>query len=416
MAFRGYFALGGQEIANSSRVVDHLNPPLPVDDEAPSPFCDCSLKTPYDDSWTGLRAALGDDPYVIPNAPWYTPAHPQSAEFAGVWVMDVKGLDAVPVERTISEVICAGGAAGPPRDATKEITFSALIVACTNAGAEFGLKWLNCQLRAMAHRGTTELTYYQAHPEDTAAVAATLKRRLTGVVLTSSATVSELAGKGGGHRHRQANVYRVEFTLVALHPYAYADPVTVPVVWDTEGSEAISWVHAPDCSTPGACNTPILYNADCTPEVIPITAAPVPSCGGCLPVCDIERKVFELPTALTVCDETAVTTRITNNGPDNLTVNFYWQPCGSVDICDRVHPLQISGLPAGVTAVADSIGARPYVEVGGQRQRQVGIISTATGQPWQPMVIDRMDCWELVAETTDTADFDVELILSDRES
>lgn len=414
MTFRGYFALDGVEIANSSRVVAHLTPPTPTAD-TPTPTCECAeLSVQYDDTWTGLAAALGDGPYEITNSPWYTPAIPQSAEFLGVWVMDVQGLDAVLVRQEVIEAMCGGGAAGPLRDLPREVTFSVLIIACTNAGVRFGLNWLSCQLRTAA-RNTVEMQYYGAHPEDTAATPASLARRVPQMVLTQNPQVQEVGGKGGSNRHRQASLYRAEFKLTALNPYIYGPAVSVPVVWDSSANEAIEWVHAPDCQTPADCDIPVLFNADCVPEVIDVRSAPVPECGGCLPVCEVDRRVYQLDSAITACDETAVTVRVTNTGPDPLTVRMFWQPCGSTDVCDQVHPLQVSGLPEDVVAVADSVEGRAYVEVGGNRTAQVGIITTQTGAPWTPIVIDHGLCWELVAESTPGVTYTVELVLADRE-
>lgn len=414
MAFRGYFALDGVEIANSSRVVAHLTRAAPVAD-TPAPTCVCDdLRVGYDDTWTGLPAALGDGPYDVTTAPWYSPALPQSAEFLGVWVMDVQGLDSVFIRQEILEAMCGGGAPGPARNLAREVTFSVLIVACTNAGARFGLGWLSCQLR-MALRGTVEMQFYGAHPEDTAATPASLVRRAPQVVLTQNVAVTELGGKGGAARHRQASMFRAEFKLTALNPYIYGPAVSVPVVWDTSGSEDIEWVHAPDCQSPADCDIPVLFNADCVPETITVSAAPVPECGGCLPVCEVDVRTFQLDSAITGCDETAVTVRVTNTGPDPLTVRMFWRPCGSTDVCDQVHQLQISGLPEDAVAVADSVEGRAYAEVASVRTPQVGIVSTQTGAPWTPIVIDRALCWELVAESTPGATYTVELVLSDRE-
>src|SRR5690606_28197505 len=133
--------------------------------------CSCEITVPYDDSWTGLEAALGDGPYVLTNAPWYDASKPESVEFAGVWVMDVTGFDTVPTQRDVGEAICAGGVPGPARDASRKLTFSALVVACTNAGARYGLNWLSCVLRQANVRGGVDLIFYKAHPEDTTAAA-----------------------------------------------------------------------------------------------------------------------------------------------------------------------------------------------------------------------------------------------------
>lgn len=408
--FRGWMAIDGAEVANSSRVITHMTTDGMM-------ACQCNITIPYDDSWTGLEAEIGGGPYEISNAPWYDPARPESAEFAGVWLMNADGFDTIAMSRDIAESICAGGSAGVARDTTQQFTFSALVVACTNAGARYGINWLSCRLRAANARGGVVMDYYKAHPQDTAAPPASLRRARHGVVLTSAPTVVELSGKGGSERHRQASVFRVEWEMVALNPYAYGTKQVVPVVWDSVAEESIEWAHAPNCEDTGACDLPTIYNADCIPPDLPIAAAVPPSCGGCLPLCAIERRVVAITDLPGTCDVTTVSVRVINEDPvENLTVIMYWQPCGSTEACDRVYPLQVSGLPPGVIAVADSITGRPYADVGGVPHRQVGIVGTPSGAPWRRTLLETSGCWELVAESAPGALYSVTVELQERDS
>ena len=418
MPFRGWFLLDGQEMANSSRLISHMVPGTPTRDDQVSPMmeCACEITIPYDDSWTGLQDAVGDAPYVIANAPWYSPARPESSEFAGVWVMDVTGMDSVPVEREIQEAVCAGGVASRHRDTSRTITFSALVVACTNAGARYGMDWLNCILRLSRAPGGVDLQYYRAHPEDTAADPLTLRRNMYGLVLTQAPTVVDTAGHGRGDRHRQASIFRVEWEMVATNPYAYGSSVATVVTWDTIADESITWAHAPDCADSTSCSLPTVYNAACIPPEVIIEAASVPNCGGCLPVCSIERRTWEMPTIIGACDDTAVTLRVTNNAEDPLTVIMYWQPCGSTDACDRVGAIQISGLGTDYTVVAHSVTGRPYIEFDNQALRQVGVVSTPSGRPWASTLLESMMCWELVAEAAPGSDYTVTVETRDRDA
>lgn len=416
--FRGWFLLNGQELANTSRLLAHLVPAAPtIDGAAVSPMeCACDIRAVYDDSWPGLRAAVGDSPYIMTNAPWYNAARPESAEFAGVWVMEVNGNDSVPVARDVSDSVCAGGVPSRARDTAKTLTFSALIVACSNAGARYGLDWLNCTLRQANARGGVDLDFYTAHPDGTAASDALLRRTLYGVVLTTAPHVAEVSGKGGSARHRQASIFRVEWEMVASNPYAYGASNVYAVSWATTANESIEWAHAPDCEDNASCSLPTVYNADCIPETVPISAASIPTCGGCLPICSIERRTWELPTTMGLCDDVVATLRVTNEGVDPLTVILWWQPCGSTDPCERVSPIQVSGLPAANTVVADSINGRPYVLVGTTPHRQVGIVSTPNGAPWKPTLLESMMCWELVAEAAPGSTYTVVVELRDRDA
>lgn len=416
--FRGWLAVNGEELANSSRLVAHLTPGAPAYDgaEATGMPCACDIKVPYDDTWPGLEGALNNGPYVITSAPWFDASKPESREFAGVWLMEVSGFDTVPVQRDVSEAICAGGVASWARDTSRSVTFSALIVACSNAGARYGLNWLSCLLRQSNTRGGVDLAFYRSHPSGSNVSPVSQLRTAYGAVLTSAPTVSEVAGKGGSHRHRQASIFRVDWEMVCTNPYLYGGVQTQVVGWDTTIEESITWAHAPDCEDTQSCDLPTIYNAECAPPIIELEAAQIPVCGGCLPLCSIERRTWELVGPSSLCEETTVTVRVDNTGESPLTVNFYWRPCGSDEQCDRVSPMTVSGLPAGMAVVADSITGRPYIDNDGERQRQVGIITTPSGAPWRPTMLDTMMCWELVAESAPGASYTVIVELRDRDS
>lgn len=433
MAYRGFFSLDGEELLNSAWAVSHLSRRVPVTDSVfvGSSVCKCANMTlQYDDTWdsgAGYDGFLpGDLPggfpgapgavLAIEDAPWYSPAEPASAEFMGFWVMDVRGLDTVTVQRDVSELLGPGGLAGPRHDATRQIDFTVLVLGCTNAGQRYGINWLSCQLRRTERNGAV-LGFLDAHPGGSAVSPGSLLRTANKTVLTSSVKVVDFFGRDGSRRNRQAASARAEFQLTALDPYLYGPETLISVEWDTVGMEAIEWVHQPDCDNPSDCDPVVLYNPNCLPTIIDLSPAPVPVCGGCLPICGIEVRTFEVPLPFTVCGDTVVSYRVVNNSDAEVTANFYWRPCGSTDICDRFGSLQIASLPAGATVVADSVGGRPYAISDGQRIRTVGIVTTPTGAPWTPLVLDdTLMCWELVAETSQNADFSVELIAQRRDS
>lgn len=479
MAFRGYFALDGVEFANSSRVADHLGLVLPTRDlsvfgggdyscglvEDPgwpglaqipassvsagtglvtipdgsrrydeglievgdqcwdlSRLCgSCSTQLLYDDSWPGLAAMLGDTLYRVELAPWYTTRAPESGEFGGVWVMEAKGFGPAPVDRPVTEMSGSGAAAGVSRDKSRVLQFEALLIACTNAGLEYGLEWLTTLLRSTNRKTDAVLRYLAAHPSISAAEPAGLIRELHGVVLTQEPQVSESIS-ARARQYEQATMYRVQFQLTALQPYAYAPVVREPVVWDTIELQPIEWVHAADCPAPADCtDMPLLFSTDdtCNPQPIPVVAEPPPSCGGCMPVCEVDTHVFEVPTMDYAyrSQETVVTMEVVNNGERGLTIQAYWRRCTVDAGCDNnVWPVQINGLPPVSVLTLDGIRGRYWVFYDGAKRRAANIVSTPSGGPWRPPVIDRRECWELVVVAPGDADFDVTLYLADREA
>lgn len=477
MAFRGYFALNGTEIANSSRVVAHVGADTPTSDIgllranencSPTPIAPgrllgqptdtqvaiapgrllgtipdgtrlygpglgvigdcwtpdnlcfgCREMIGYDDSWEGLAAFLSDPLYRPELAPWYTTRVPESAEFGGVWVMDVKGLDTTPGERQVTEMAGDGGAAGPYRDTSRKVTFDAVLIACSNAGLTYGLQWLNCQLRETTTRSDSTLRFMAAHPSGSAADPASLVREVHGVVLTQEVQIQDAINAGHGE-NRQATMYRVTWELTVTRPHAYHPPIDLDVAWDTIAVEPIKWVHAADCTVPESCvDMPVLYSTECVPERIDVVTSPPPSCGGCLPVCAVVTHVYEVPTFdyPLRCAQTVATLRIKNNAVRGLTLRGYWRRCNALAGCDDERfPFQVAGLPPTAELVLDGISKTYWANYGGRKRRPWGIVGTPNGSPWRPAIIDRALCWELVIVADNDADFDVSLSLADREA
>lgn len=380
----------------------------------------CRSHISYDDSWPGLREYLLDPTYRPELAPWYSTRAPESAEFTGIWVFDVKGGGPANVQRPITETTGSGSVAGPVRDASRVFQFDALLLACTNAGLEYGLSWLACQLRDTNLRTDSVLQFFTAHPSHTAADPATLIREAHGVVLTKAPEITQELS-ASSKRNQQATMYRVSWELTVTVPYLYLPPVNLDVEWDAITVSPIQWVHAADCKTPEKCaEMPVLFSTDCEPEQIELVVSPPPSCGGCMPVCAVEEYVYRVPTwdNFVRCRDTAVNIAVTNTGARPLTIQCYWRKCNSDDVgCeDNLFPLQVSGLVPSATLNLDAISGRYWAELDGIKRRPVGIVNTPNGAPWQPPVIDRGDCWEFVVVSPGDTDFDVSMVLADREA
>jgi hypothetical protein len=479
MPFRGYFALNGTEIVNNSRVIAHLARETPTDDFVfnltgegdcsqtinpddpglallssssvdlgnglatpgngsrlydpglaevttcwpPSDFCGCRKQVQYDDSWPGLQEWLGDTIYRVELAPWYNTRMPESAEFGGIWVMDAKGFGPLTISRAVTENIGSGATAGPNRDTSRKLTFDALLLACTNAGLEYGLQWLACELRGTKDVTNSTLTYFTAHPNFTAANPGTLIRDLHGVVMTAAPTITAQS-QSGSRPYRQADMYRVSFELTVLNPYVFLPIIDLGTVsWETIGIEPITWAHAPMCVQPASCDPmPVLFSDTCPPEVVNVgTNTPPPVCGGCLPVCAIDRYTYAIPRLNEYparCTTTAATVTITNTDPFNsLTVQGYWKLCDDSEECgDDQYPVQIAGLPANAAITLDAVSGMFWAKRGRITYIPVGIVSTPNGAPWVAPVIDRTQCWQFVVVAPEAVNFEVDIALADREA
>ena len=475
MAFRGWFALNGVEIANSSRVATHLGAEVPTRDLGMfASAADCSLDlmpgftglytipptsveiapgrfsppdgsrllTPglftvgdcwdisnlcstchtmiaYDDTWPGLPAMLGDTVYRPEIAPWYTEEVPESGEFGGVWVMDVTGLGPLQTQRDITELAGDGAAAGPSRAPARAVTFDAVLFACTNAGLEYGMQWLASLLRVTTERTDSVLSYLAAHPGHSAVDPAHLVREAHGVVLTSGPSVRE-SFNTSKVQNQQATVYRVSWELTVTRPHSYAPPVALDVEWDEVALQPVEWIHAADCREPADCSDmPVMFSTECELEEIEVVTSPPPSCGGCMPVCGVEQRVYTVPTF----DQpqrgtpTAVSMVIRNTGGEPLTMTGHWRVCSGDELCsDERWPVQVSGLPPATELHLDAISGRYWTVYDNRRHRPVGIVGTRTGAPWRPPLIDRATCWEFVTTSAPGVTYEVSMVLADREA
>lgn len=415
--FRGWLEIGGEEIANTSRLISHATLAPENDLTLAAAACSSPCRVDfigYDDSWPGLRAFLGDASYTISNAPWYSAGIPQSAEFLGVWVMNVTGDGPTPVDRTVNPAICPGGIATPHRDASRTITVEAVLVGCTNPGVQYGLEWLACQLDPAKEYFGTTLDYLLAHPENSAAVPATLRRTMNRVVLTREPRITKTYNSGGPNR--QGNMVAIDWEMSVLDPYVYGPATTETVVWDDTDIEGITWVHPPNCEDASICDVvPTLGSTLCVPNIIDITPALPTVCAGCIPVCSVETRTFILPNATGVfCRDQVYSFTITADPGNDVNADFWLRPCGATDVCDKSNYLSLAGLPAGATVVADSILGQTYGVVAGQNVQQVGIVYTPSGAPWSSAVVDGSTCWELVAQHEPGLDYTIEVTVRGR--
>lgn len=379
----------------------------------------CHINVTYDDTWTGLADWLGDYPYRPELAPWYTAELPESGEFGGVWLMDVTGLDTTPVERPVTQMAGSGATAGPYRDRSRTVSFDALLVGCTSAGVQYGLQWLTCLLRDTTTGTESVLRYLSAHPGHSGVDPDLLVRDAHGVVLTTAPEIKEQVA-GGARRNQAATMYRVTWEMEILSPYAYLPRVSYPVDWDEVTSQPVNWLHAADCVRPDTCEEmPVMFSSDCIPEEIEVVVTPPPVCGGCLPVSGVDIYSYRVPTMTYPfrCRDTAVTTTIANLGEGSLSLQAFWRVCGTDIRCeDNRFPLQVAGLPPATSLVLDGITGRYWIVYDERRYHPVGVVGTPTGAPWRPPLVDRQTCWDFIVQTSDTAEFTVELDLYDREA
>lgn len=138
MAWEGYHTYAGQEFINVARTEAYATG---------APW--------FRPSGTGsyLGAMLADDAYVSPlvdNAPWADPDQPSSYEFWGLYPLDIAGIEDATVSSTVIESTADGGVAGRVRRGTKTVVYNCLLLAGSDCGADYGVKWLRALLNGSA--------------------------------------------------------------------------------------------------------------------------------------------------------------------------------------------------------------------------------------------------------------------------
>lgn len=163
---------------------------------------------------------FGETPFGIKTyedigaAPWYDEDHEPSKEFAGVIPLSVMGLDESTLSRTPTEYITDGGNNGRARNATLPLVANFVVVASTERGAEFGLKWLTRILRSGGEQGVcsgTTLRYFQYGSPGSPIV----HRR--DVSMSRAPSVTRKTNR------KCSATWMVTFTLTAADPYEYGE-------------------------------------------------------------------------------------------------------------------------------------------------------------------------------------------------
>jgi hypothetical protein len=206
MGYEGYVNYDGTEVVNHSRTVQ-LARALGVTTVVVPPS-----RVNWIDGLVG-GAAYG----AIANAPWYDAAVPASAEFAGMFVMRIDGLDDSTMQSTVVEYVTDGGHSGRPRATTQSLVFDARLVASTERGAEFGKRWIARRLsqqQSGVFCSGADMSYFRL-----SGVSGNEKVHRRDVRLTRGLSITKKV------RRSCSSVWWTTFTMTAADPYEYGEEV-----------------------------------------------------------------------------------------------------------------------------------------------------------------------------------------------
>jgi hypothetical protein len=356
---------------------------------------------------------LGDEPYTNPaddEAPWYDPDEPASGEFFGFYPLSIGGLEGSSRASAVTESTSDGGVPGRVRHATKAVVFAGALLAATERGAEYGMRWLRrATLGAVCSRDLitehalgSEMRFLAYDPtytpvEAPEAALVPLVRLLRRVAVNNGPTVlAKRALTCGGA------VWQVSFTAVAGIPFEFGLPKAIiqgymdPTVTDP-------WVPG---ITPGTHDTvstafeevdcgqdlyePI-YDPLCPALLVPPPPPSVPL--GCFVVpTDWDRRAISVPAELVpLWGEVAPV--VTVNAPlagdvRNARIRFYEDPNGDFnpdeDPCAFLADMVVSYVPAGASLTVDAATQEVYVITSiGERRRADSLVFGTDSAPFE---------------------------------
>lgn len=380
MALEWWLGYGSTEVANSARLEAYLQSiGSPLDSTT---VCGCET---FDAVLVGAPG-----PYTTPaedGAPWYDPNVVESADFAGLMVLSVDGLDDHPVERGVTRSAAGSAALGPARELPRTVTVTAVLLGATCCAVAYGLRWLASALEGCTGLrcrcvgrgcGSASLTLYNCCPaefEDPEVFAANHRRTLRRTALVEGPRVIARAGTGcGGSGGCSAGgeLLTVEFVLTAATPWLWTDPVPVveiPVPAD-DGTECIVWcVHR----NPLAPVDPVCMELGetCAPGAVSVEMSEA-ACGGSvvwpdrdeldLP-CDLTCRLAVCPDMDALCGDPTCRIPTPPIAPPPETCY-----CDAIAVTAEYLDLDLSGRPAW-------FGAAPLitVEAGSQDLRRLTV-------------------------------------------
>lgn len=443
MASTDFLCFAGVEIANAARTAAYAAAGL-----KPHTMtlhgCECP----------DLAVMLGDDPYTDPatdDAPWYDPAEPASAEFAGLLVTSISGLRVAPVQRGRTDRLGPGAVLGRKRLGPREIVVRGLLIGGSCCGVEYGMRWLASALDGSLGCGDAacagdDLRYLACCPPlcddaDPQECLTPHLRTLREVGLVDGP--NEIGEIGGGPGASAAGspcaagvcpALEVEFTLLAGKPHALREPVQIAtgLTWEPPGDDVcIEWSTDPDClSEAEECAlldpVPCPLDPACPPAELPQIPLPGSPCA-CDPLAGRSRLCVDVPAGTAPIWADAVPVVVVKAGPAGplrgVRIRVYANPLGlpadELQECAFCSEINVSYIPENATYILDGTSRRSVVQCPGRAETSGGSITF--GEAGGPLIWPVLECGipyticvEAAADTIDGATVALQTVVRER--
>jgi hypothetical protein len=386
--YNGYLSFGGVELLNDQRVQTYLAKFAPLVDQ----HCET----------VGLNVALGHAAYNTPaldGAPWYRANRPATADFYGLWVRDIQGLEGSTRETEHTELSGDGAAHTSYRHGSREIRVRAAAFALTPEAMNEGMTWLREVLAAdacgsSAAIGCTghQLSMYTSQPTTT--VEANARRRTFYKVESI-----EFPDPRKDTKAQSVVVYNLEFTFRAGTPWAFTN-LALMTTLDLPSGSSFTDPVGEDCS---AMDDPYLdfindpyFTAIALPPTPPTIKPP-----NILDITTWRRRTYVLPgTTVDRWGRVVPRVRITtgSTAAQFVRVRFYTGTT-TVSGCGFDGEFLVSYIPANSVMVIDGVKREISVTIPGGRTVPGGHL--LFGSDGRPFSWPSMGCQQVYTMTAD---------------
>ena len=375
--YEGWLTLGGTEMINVSRTAQ-LSAALGIDTLRIPPTSVAWIDTLLSES------GYGD----ITNAPWYDAGVPASSEFAGIVPLRIDGADDSTLTSGNIEYIGDGGINTRPRHTLKPLVFNIALLASTEAGADYGLRWFKHLLRDADARIQScfgkDLHYISYKQQPDAADPPIKHRRRVRVTRGVSITRRKTTPCSA--------TILLTFTLTAGDPFEYGEPmpwisalggtVTGPG-YDDDGDVLLT-----EATCPAFDYTPV-YDPAFPALLAPPASPAIPPQGWTVEPGDVFRRYWATteplePTGLSLVP---IVTLTTDEVARMVRVSIWAYDTDDTttteSLCDPLWSVVVSYLPNGVSFIIDGEDQTAYTWDGANSRLANSLVYSPNASPIQ---------------------------------
>lgn len=365
-----YIEIGGNELINPSRTFAYIQNELPELD------VECDVPN--------IGSILGGKTYTNPasdEAPWVT-SDPNSTEFYGAVPEKIEGLWDSTQTADVTELKQDGGVPGLRRNASREIRFTAVLYAKTDAALQYGIDWYIHALSG-GYCPSVSVPYCEGEMLSVMPTMASmdamapLARHIYDVKTLQSVKVTDVLP------FRTARAKMIEFILFAGNPFIYRAGVLADRTLESAGFT--SDYTEVNCDPESEAYEQLISDpaqGDIVRPPRPPMVSPVN-----MPSSWRRNTVVFTEEELDLPGQSVFRIRVSSTGTLRmLRLRFYREE--STEVCDYSGEFLITYKPPREDLIIDGVSRKIWVERGGQHIPAGNLVIGSDGRPARWPVLD----------------------------